>query len=143
MCGRFQVLATGLSGLYSSLPARLQVYSEDWHCLDEADWQQVTVALTPKTTHSLRDLDTSLLPLNPQVPALVHFLHSLDFCSAVTKVVVTSPPPQPPGKRITDFQCHFFKVAHPSIKTQLLGYIYNGFLVPVLAPALHKVQRGL
>ncbi|XP_039862846.1 protein FAM160A1-like isoform X1 [Simochromis diagramma] len=84
------VLATGLSGLYSSLPARLQVYSEDWHSLDQADWQQ-------------------------QVPALVHFLHSLDFCSAVTKV------------------------AHPSIRSQLLGYIYNGFLVPVLAPALHKL----
>nr|XP_040036519.1 protein FAM160A1-like isoform X3 [Gasterosteus aculeatus aculeatus] len=83
------VLATGLSGLYSSLPARLQVYSEDWHCLAPADWQQV--------------------------PALVHFLHSLDFCSAVTKV------------------------AHPSIRSQLLGYIYNGFLVPVLAPALHKL----
>ncbi|XP_069375131.1 FHF complex subunit HOOK-interacting protein 1A-like isoform X2 [Paralichthys olivaceus] len=83
------VLATGLSGLYSSLPARLQVYSEDWHCLDRADWQQV--------------------------PALVHFLHSLDFCSAVTKV------------------------AHPSIRSQLLSYIYNGFLVPVLAPALHKL----
>ncbi|XP_049923363.1 FHF complex subunit HOOK interacting protein 1A-like [Epinephelus moara] len=83
------VLATGLSGLYSSLPARLQVYSEDWHYLDQADWQQV--------------------------PALVHFLHSLDFCSAVTKV------------------------AHPSIRSQLLGYIYNGFLVPVLAPALHKL----
>ncbi|KAM8898174.1 FHF complex subunit HOOK-interacting protein 1A-like isoform 2-T3 [Spinachia spinachia] len=83
------VLATGLSGLYSSLPARLQVYSEDWHCLASADWRQV--------------------------PALVHFLHSLDFCSAVTKV------------------------AHPSIRSQLLGYIYNGFLVPVLAPALHKL----
>ncbi|XP_023148483.2 FHF complex subunit HOOK interacting protein 1A-like [Amphiprion ocellaris] len=83
------VLATGLSGLYSSLPARLQVYSEDWHCLDRADWQQV--------------------------PALVHFLHSLEFCSAVTKV------------------------AHPSIRSQLLSYIYNGFLVPVLAPALHKL----
>lgn len=83
------VLATGLSGLYSSLPARLQVYSEDWHCLEPADWQQV--------------------------PALVHFLHSLEFCSAVTKV------------------------AHPSIRAQLLSYIYNGFLVPVLAPALHKL----
>ncbi|XP_030017406.1 protein FAM160A1-like [Sphaeramia orbicularis] len=83
------VLATGLSGLYSSLPAKLQVYSEDWHCLDQADWQQV--------------------------PALVHFLHSLDFCSAVTKVT------------------------HPSIRSQLLGYIYNGFLVPVMAPALHKL----
>ncbi|KAM4714834.1 FHF complex subunit HOOK-interacting protein 1A-like isoform 2-T5 [Anableps anableps] len=83
------VLATGLSGLYSSLPARLQVYSEDWNCLEPADWQQV--------------------------PALVHFLHSLDFCSAVTKV------------------------AHSSIRSQLLSYIYNGFLVPVLAPALHKL----
>ncbi|XP_035531720.1 protein FAM160A1-like [Morone saxatilis] len=62
------VLATGLSGLYSSLPARLQVYSEDWHCLDQADWQQVT------------------MPTTQPVPALVHFLHSLDFCSAVTKV---------------------------------------------------------
>ncbi|KAG7233373.1 hypothetical protein INR49_007102 [Caranx melampygus] len=46
------------------------VYSEDWHCLDQADWQQV---------------------------------------------------------------------AHPSIRAQLLSYIYNGFLVPVLAPALHKL----
>uniref|UniRef100_A0A3P8UXT5 Protein FAM160A1-like n=1 Tax=Cynoglossus semilaevis TaxID=244447 RepID=A0A3P8UXT5_CYNSE len=83
------VLATGLSGLYSSLPARLQVYSEDWNFLEQADWQQV--------------------------PALVHFLHSLDFCGAVTKV------------------------AHPSISSQLLGYIHEGFLVPVLAPALHKL----
>lgn len=46
LSGCLQVLATGLSGLYSSLPARLQVYSEDWHCLDEADWQQVTSTLT-------------------------------------------------------------------------------------------------
>ncbi|XP_061664155.1 FHF complex subunit HOOK-interacting protein 1A-like isoform X2 [Syngnathoides biaculeatus] len=83
------VLATGLSGLYSSLPARLQVYSEDWHCLDRPDWQQV--------------------------PALVHFVHSLEFCSAVTSVT------------------------HPSIRCQLLSYIHNGFLVPVLAPALHKL----
>ncbi|XP_045068814.1 FHF complex subunit HOOK interacting protein 1A-like, partial [Coregonus clupeaformis] len=82
------VLATGLSGLYSSLPAKLQVYSEDWHCLERADWIQV--------------------------PALVQFLNSLQFC------------------------CSVIKVAHPSIRGQLLGYIYNGFLVPVLAPALHK-----
>uniref|UniRef100_A0A3B5LPM2 FHF complex subunit HOOK-interacting protein C-terminal domain-containing protein n=1 Tax=Xiphophorus couchianus TaxID=32473 RepID=A0A3B5LPM2_9TELE len=88
------VLATGLSGLYSSLPARLQVYSEDWHSLESADWQQVSLLLNR---------------------SLVHFLHSLDFCSAVTKV------------------------AHPSIRSQLLSYIYNGFLVPVLAPALHKL----
>lgn len=35
------------------------------------------------------------------------------------------------------------KVAHPLIRDQLVGYIYNGFLVPVLAPALHKVGVSL
>uniref|UniRef100_A0A3B4CSC8 FHF complex subunit HOOK-interacting protein C-terminal domain-containing protein n=1 Tax=Pygocentrus nattereri TaxID=42514 RepID=A0A3B4CSC8_PYGNA len=47
-----------------------------------------------------------------QVPALIQFLNSLEFCNAV---------------------------AHPSIRDQLVGYICNGFLVPVLAPALHKL----
>ncbi|KAG7458786.1 hypothetical protein MATL_G00224350 [Megalops atlanticus] len=83
------VLATGLSGLYSSLPTRLEVQSEDWHCLQREDWQQV--------------------------PTLVQFLNSLEFCNAV------------------------IQVAHPTIRDQLVGYIYNGFLVPVLAPALHKL----
>ncbi|XP_036439719.1 protein FAM160A1 [Colossoma macropomum] len=83
------VLATGLSGLYSSLPTKLEVPSEDWHCLNREDWQQV--------------------------PALVQFLNSLEFCNAV------------------------MQVAHPSIRNQLVGYICNGFLVPVLAPALHKL----
>ncbi|XP_027000683.2 FHF complex subunit HOOK interacting protein 1A [Tachysurus fulvidraco] len=82
------VLATGLSGLYSWLPAKLEVYGEGWHCFDEADWMKV--------------------------PSLVQFLNSLKFCSSVCKV------------------------AHHSVRDQLLGYIYNGFLVPVLAPALHK-----
>lgn len=36
-----------------------------------------------------------------------------------------------------------FQVAHPDIRDQLVGYIYNGFLVPVLAPALHKVVIAL
>lgn len=31
------------------------------------------------------------------------------------------------------------QVAHPDIRDQLVSYIYKGFLVPVLAPALHKV----
>ncbi|XP_041958488.1 protein FAM160A1 isoform X1 [Alosa sapidissima] len=83
------VLATGLSGLYSSLPTKLEVGSDEWHCLHREDWQQM--------------------------PALVQFLNSLEFCNAV------------------------IQVAHPSIRDQLLGYIYNGFLVPVLAPALHKL----
>ncbi|XP_065110767.1 FHF complex subunit HOOK-interacting protein 1A [Paramisgurnus dabryanus] len=83
------VLATGLSGLYSSLPTKLDVPNEEWHCLHHEDWQQL--------------------------PALVQFLNSLEFCNAV------------------------IQVAHHSIRDQLVGYIHNGFLVPVLAPALHKV----
>ncbi|XP_029114904.1 protein FAM160A1 [Scleropages formosus] len=83
------VLATGLSGLYSSLPPKLDVCGEDWHCLQREEWLQV--------------------------PALVQFLNSLEFCNAV------------------------IQVAHPTIREQLVGYIYNGFLVPVLAPALHKL----
>ncbi|XP_063074446.1 FHF complex subunit HOOK-interacting protein 1A [Engraulis encrasicolus] len=83
------VLATGLSGLYSSLPTKLEVRSDEWHCLHREDWQQM--------------------------PTLVQFLNSLEFCNAV------------------------IQVAHLSIRDQLLGYIYNGFLVPVMAPALHKL----
>ncbi|XP_069545346.1 FHF complex subunit HOOK-interacting protein 1A [Brachyistius frenatus] len=83
------VLATGLSGLYSSLPTKLEVSSEEWHCLHKEDWLKM--------------------------PPLVQFLNSLEFCNAV------------------------IQVAHPGIRDQLLSYIYNGFLVPVLAPALHKL----
>uniref|UniRef100_A0A8C9AAL0 FHF complex subunit HOOK interacting protein 1A n=1 Tax=Prolemur simus TaxID=1328070 RepID=A0A8C9AAL0_PROSS len=83
------VLATGLSGLYSSLPTKLEEKGEEWHCLLKDDW---------------------LL-----LPSLVQFMNSLEFCNAV------------------------IQVAHPLIRRQLVSYIYNGFLVPVLAPALHKV----
>ncbi|EHB13412.1 UPF0518 protein FAM160A1 [Heterocephalus glaber] len=82
------VLATGLSGLYSSLPTKLEEKGEEWHCLLKDDW---------------------LL-----LPPLVQFMNSLEFCNAV------------------------IQVAHPLIRHQLVNYIYNGFLVPVLAPALHK-----
>ncbi|XP_059951203.1 FHF complex subunit HOOK-interacting protein 1A [Mesoplodon densirostris] len=83
------VLATGLSGLYSSLPAKLEEKDEEWHCLLTDDWVLL--------------------------PPLVQFMNSLEFCNAV------------------------IQVAHPLIRNQLVNYIYNGFLVPVLAPALHKV----
>uniref|UniRef100_A0A8D2J718 Family with sequence similarity 160 member A1 n=1 Tax=Varanus komodoensis TaxID=61221 RepID=A0A8D2J718_VARKO len=82
------VLATGLSGLYSSLPTKLEDKGEEWHCLLKDDW---------------------LIS-----PALVQFMNSLEFCNAV------------------------IQVAHPLIWSQLVSYIYNGFLVPVMAPALHK-----
>eukprot|EP00069_Balaena_mysticetus_P011543 bmy_07161T0 len=53
------------------------------------------------------------------LPPLVQFMNSLEFCNAV------------------------IQVAHPLIRNQLVNYIYNGFLVPVLAPALHKVSDWL
>ncbi|XP_067897167.1 FHF complex subunit HOOK-interacting protein 1A [Heterodontus francisci] len=83
------VLATGLSGLYSSLPTKLEVKTDEWHYLQREDWMHI--------------------------PALVQFMNSLEFCNAV------------------------IQVAHPMIRNQLVNYIYNGFLVPVMAPALHKL----
>ncbi|KAG9480052.1 hypothetical protein GDO78_011849 [Eleutherodactylus coqui] len=56
------VLATGLSGLYSSLPTRLDDKGEEWHCLVKEDWLQV--------------------------PSLIQFMNSLEFCNAVIQVTV-------------------------------------------------------
>ncbi|KAM6342058.1 FHF complex subunit HOOK-interacting protein 1B [Podargus strigoides] len=82
------VLATGLSALYSSLPRRLEVRGDDWHCLRREDWLAV--------------------------PSLALFMSSLEFCNAV------------------------IQVAHPLVQQQLVDYVHNGFLVPVMGPALHK-----
>lgn len=49
------------------------------------------------------------------VSSLVLFMNSLEFCNAVVQV------------------------AHPLVRSQLLDYLHNGFLVPVMGPALHKV----
>ncbi|XP_032709196.1 FTS and Hook-interacting protein isoform X10 [Lontra canadensis] len=84
------VLATGLSALYSSLPRKIEVPGDDWHCLRREDWLGV--------------------------PALALFMSSLEFCNAV------------------------IQVAHPLVQTQLVDYIHNGFLVPVMGPALHKTS---
>ncbi|KAF6103281.1 family with sequence similarity 160 member A2 [Phyllostomus discolor] len=83
------VLATGLSALYSSLPRKIEVPGDDWHCLRREDWLGV--------------------------PALALFMSSLEFCNAV------------------------IQVAHPLVQKQLVDYIHNGFLVPVMGPALHKL----
>lgn len=56
-----QVLATGLSGLYSSLPRKLNIPADDWHCLTEEDVQVM--------------------------PDLIMFLNSLEFCNAVVQVM--------------------------------------------------------
>ncbi|XP_063497248.1 FHF complex subunit HOOK-interacting protein 1B isoform X3 [Symphalangus syndactylus] len=56
------VLATGLSALYSSLPRKIEVPGDDWHCLRREDWLGV--------------------------PALALFMSSLEFCNAVIQTSV-------------------------------------------------------
>ncbi|NXL40738.1 F16A2 protein, partial [Glaucidium brasilianum] len=51
------------------------------------------------------------------VSSLVLFMNSLEFCNAVSQV------------------------AHPLVQQQLVDYVHNGFLVPVMGPALHKVRE--
>lgn len=51
------------------------------------------------------------------VSSLVLFMNSLEFCNAVVQVT------------------------HPLVRSQLLDYLHNGFLVPVMGPALHKVRK--
>ncbi|XP_014487788.1 PREDICTED: UPF0518 protein AAEL005291-like isoform X2 [Dinoponera quadriceps] len=80
------VLATGLSGLYSLLPRKLDIETDDWY------------QLTPDDVNDL--------------PALMQLMNSLEFCNAVAQV------------------------AHPMIQKQLLEFLYQGFLVPVMGPAL-------
>lgn len=85
-----QVLATGLSGLYSLLPRKLDIETDDWY------------QLTPDDVNDL--------------PALTQLMNSLEFCNAVTQV------------------------AHPMVQKQLLEFLYQGFLIPVMGPALLQVS---
>lgn len=48
--------------------------------------------------------------------ALMQLMNSLEFCNAVAQV------------------------AHPKIQKQLLEFLYQGFLVPVMGPALLQVS---
>ncbi|WAQ99642.1 F16A1-like protein [Mya arenaria] len=54
-----------------------------------------------------------------RMPTMAMFLNSLEFCNAVAQI------------------------AHPLVRDQLIKFIYNGFLVPVLGPALHQDISGL
>lgn len=86
----FQVLAAGLSGLYSLLPRKLSVQCVDWFRFAADDVYEVK--------------------------ELTNFMNSLEFCNVV------------------------IQVCHPSIRDQLFDYIYQGFLVPVMGPALLQVR---
>lgn len=80
------ILATGLSGLFSSLPRSLGADSPSWHKLDPGDGQDI--------------------------PGLMNMLTSIELCSAVIEVAPTN------------------------VASQLLDLIHQGFLVPVIGPAL-------
>ena len=49
------------------------------------------------------------------MPALTQLMNSIEFCNAVAQVV------------------------HPLVQKQLLEFLYRGFLVPVIGPALLQV----
>lgn len=87
------VLATGISGLYSLLPRKLEIEYEDWH------------RLTPDDVND--------------IPSLEHLMQCFEFCNAVAQIT------------------------HSSVQKQLLEYLYQGFLVPVLGPALLQVRHFL
>lgn len=82
-----------MSGLYSLLPRKLNIETDDWH------------QLTPDDVNDL--------------PALTQLMNSLEFCNAVTQV------------------------AHPMVQKQLLEFLYQGFLIPVIGPALLQVSVHL
>lgn len=86
------MLATGLSGLYSVLPRKIMIETEDWH------------RLTPDDVNDISELTM--------------FMNSLEFCNAVVQV------------------------AHPVVKKQMLEFLYQGFLVPVMGPALLQVKSN-
>ncbi|XP_022170542.1 UPF0518 protein GG24907 isoform X1 [Myzus persicae] len=79
------VLATGLSGLYSVLPRKL-------------DFENDCYRLSPENIED--------------VPELNNFLASVELCNAVAKI------------------------CHKTVYDQLLDYLYHGFLLPVVGPAL-------
>ncbi|XP_052282606.1 FHF complex subunit HOOK interacting protein 1B-like isoform X3 [Dreissena polymorpha] len=51
------------------------------------------------------------------IPEMAMFMNSLEFCNAVAQI------------------------AHPLVRDQLIKFIYNGFLLPVLGPALHQEAK--
>ncbi len=80
-----QVLATGLSGLYSSLPRKLNIVADDWYRLQNDDIETM--------------------------PDLVHFLNSLEFCNAVVQVrIFRAIPSLIPKDKLFEFESHAFSV---------------------------------
>jgi len=87
-----QILATGLSALYSELPQKLG---------------------SNENFEEIRYLQRDDVY---KIPALNKFINSLEFCNNV------------------------IQVSHSLIANHLLQYVYFGFLVPVVAPALTQVN---
>lgn len=82
-----------INALYSDLPKKLDIETDDWH------------RLTPDDINDM--------------PAITQLINYLEFCNAVAQV------------------------AHPLVQKQVLDFLYNGFLVPVMGYALLQVNKKL
>ncbi|CAL8068960.1 unnamed protein product [Calicophoron daubneyi] len=120
------ILATGLSGLYSSLPKKLipryNVHSST------CDSPGGPVSLTTSALINPNSSTPCIIELPIGGPSwhqltedewnqsadLRRFLHTLDFCNLA------------------------IKISHRNVQKQLLYYIGSGFLTPVLGSALHQ-----
>lgn len=147
------MLATGLSALYSSLPRKIEVPGDDWHCLRREDWLGV-----PALALFMSSLEfcNAVIQVGLGFPGGLVFGHSgeirgkwaysLEFCySAILGVVCLFVPfySLPYSGHLTfllPLSLTPLQVAHPLVQKQLVDYIHNGFLVPVMGPALHKVR---
>ncbi|VDP79623.1 unnamed protein product [Echinostoma caproni] len=121
------VLATGLSGLYSSLPKKL-VPRHELPNAQDLDSPGGPVTLTSAAFFEPLSSAPCVVELPVGGPSwhqlaenewnqstdLRRFLHTLDFCNLV------------------------IKICHQNVRDQLLYYINSGFLVPVLGSALHQ-----
>lgn len=111
------VLVTGLGGLYSLLPTTIDTNSTtDWH------------RITPDDVAEMNELTL--------------FMSSLEFCNAVVQVRKSPPDLTQDSPNCKSFSVFFllFQVAHEVIKHQLLDFMYQGFVVPVLGSTLLQVM---
>ncbi|XP_075587606.1 FHIP family protein AGAP011705 isoform X2 [Dermatophagoides farinae] len=106
------ILATGLSGHFSSLPRVLIAANNDNHQpLSGNNNNNNNKNNNNNEQYQSYQFKHELLSNSKEID---HFLKCLDFCNAVVQM------------------------SHPIIQVQLLKFTFNGFLISVIGPALHQ-----
>ncbi|XP_075676132.1 FHIP family protein AGAP011705 isoform X2 [Dermatophagoides pteronyssinus] len=103
------ILATGLSGHFSSLPRVLIAANNNDNNNNNQSFS-INSKINTEQYQSYQ-FKHALLTNSKEID---HFLKCLDFCNAVVQM------------------------SHPIIQVQLLKYTFNGFLISVIGPALHQ-----